>query len=65
MTARELINELLNCDMDKDVELFMDKPHEDEYGHTSGYVFDIQEVQRCSNGSYIAFKDWRVTADDE
>lgn len=59
MTVRELINELLNCNMDKEVKLWLDEPHDDGFGGTTnGYLFGIDDV--C-NRSYaeIKFTDWR------
>jgi hypothetical protein len=60
MTARELINKLLDAPMDDEVLLCYDKEHIDKYGEKcTGYVFNIDDVR---NGE-IMFTDWRDKAE--
>ena len=62
MTARELINKLLDAPMDDEVFLCYDKEHIDEYGEKcKGYYFNIDDVR---NGE-IMFTDWRDKAESE
>ena len=62
MTARELINKLLDAPMDDEVMLCYDKEHIDEYGEKcSGYCFHIDDVKN----SDIMFTDWRDKPESE
>jgi hypothetical protein len=61
MTARELINKLLDAPMDDEVFLCYDKEHIDDYGVCKGYLFNIDDVR---NGD-IMFTDWRDKAESE
>ena len=55
MTVRELINKLLDEPMDREVLLYYEKEHIDEFGVSSGYTFHVDDVR---NGE-IMFTDWR------
>ena len=57
MKVRELINALLDCNMDDNILLFLNEPHEDEYGKCSGYLFNIDSVD--AKRAEILFTDWR------
>lgn len=58
MTARDLINELLDCKLDEEIGLYINEPHIDNYGHECvGYWFGIVKVDKDRN--LIEFKDWR------
>lgn len=60
MTARVLINILLDMPMDDEVFLCYKKEHIDEYGEKcSGYCFNIDDVR----GNEIMFTDWRDKED--
>ena len=62
MTVRELINELLDNDMNKEVCLYLNEPHTDNTGKVSGYIFKIDKVNSYpsyQNGVELEFTDWR------
>lgn len=68
MTVKELITELLNYDMDKEVCLLADADPEDSNDHTStsgvkvrctGVNFQIDHVEPWGRDPQIYFKDWR------
>lgn len=59
MTVKELIIKLLEEDMDTEVRLSIDEPHQDEHGDCEGYVFDIDSVSHEFGGCMIKFTDWR------
>lgn len=62
MTARELINALLDCPMDNEVSLYLEGDHTDEYGiECSGWMFDIDSVE---HNALIRFTDWRKEKSD-
>ena len=69
MTARELINKLLDsgCSMNTEVLINLNEPHKtkDGYGWSAGFHFDIEKVTTTGSIIELTFKDWRVTADDE
>ena len=46
MTVRELINELLDCNMDDEIKTYVQDPHEGEHGKSEGYLFDIIRVNK-------------------
>ena len=56
MTARELINKLLDLPMDREILLCYKKEFIDERGNKcSGYIFHIDDVRNDE----IMFTDWR------
>lgn len=59
MTVKELIYKLLEEDMNAEVQLSIDEPHQDEHGKVQGYVFDIDSVSHEFGGCMIKFTDWR------
>ena len=62
MTARELINKLLDRPMEDEVLLCYEKEHIDERGEKcSGYAFNIDDVKE----SEIMFTDWRDKKESE
>jgi len=67
MTARELINELLDCgcSMNTEVLINLNEPHKTKNGWSTGFHFDIEKVVKTGSIIEITFKDWRVTEDDE
>ena len=66
MTVRELINNLLNYDMDKEVMIYLNEPHTDEYNTTiSGYEFHIKKINKFSDIIEIEFLDWRKKGDTD
>lgn len=59
MTVKGLIIKLLEENMDTEVRLTIDDPHQDEHGDCSGYVFDIDSVTHEFGMCMIKFTDWR------
>lgn len=59
MTVKELIYKLLEEDMNAEVQLSIDDPHNDVHGRCEGYVFDIDSVEHEYGGCMIKFTDWR------
>ena len=59
ITVRELIAELIKHDMDTDVCLSIDAPHQSEHGKVQGYVFDINSIEYEYGAVMIKFKDYR------
>ena len=50
---------LLEEDMDTEVRLSIDDPHQDEHGDCEGYIFDIDSVSHEFGECMIKFTDWR------
>lgn len=62
MTRRELINNLLDCNMDKPVKLYLPEPSIDDNGELfEGFVFDIESAKNNT----IIFQDWRKPRNTE
>ena len=60
MTVKELIIQLLDCDMNNEVKLHIEKEHIDEFGEKcSGWLFCIDEIEKDTYQTYINFTDWR------
>lgn len=59
MTVKELIIKLLEENMNTEVRLTIDDPHQDEHGDCSGYVFGIDSVSHEFGMCMIKFTDWR------
>ena len=64
MTVKELINELLVCNMDAEVKLFLNEPHTiDTMQDSDGYLFSIDTIKRYEYDVELEFKDWRKGKD--
>lgn len=61
MTVRELIGELLNCQMNARVALFTPDP---ERPDCRGVGFDIESVDYRAGEAEIRFTDWRDEVDE-
>ena len=60
MTVKELIMALLEMPMNNVVKLNIEKEHIDAYGEkSSGWLFDIDEIEKYTYLTYITFTDWR------
>ena len=49
MTVKELITQLLDCDMDKEIYIADDVEYEDENGKCNGTVYDIDSIDKKYN----------------
>lgn len=49
MTVKELITQLLDCDMDKEICIADDVEFENENGKCSGSVYDIESIEEKHN----------------
>lgn len=67
MKVKELITELLDMNMDADVNISVDEPHEESgYGYSSGYLFNIDAVRKYSPKIVeLRFTDWRKSVKTE
>ena len=66
MTVRALINALLDCPMDSEVDLFLREPSKNKQGEdVTGYIFKIDSIN--SNGKFteLEFHDWRKELDKD
>ena len=66
MKVKELITELLDCEMTDDVLLCLPLKEEIVESHspnvksiTTGVVFKIEKIDKHSGLAYICFDDWR------
>lgn len=65
MTVKQLITRLLDEPMDAEVQVQYPKEHEDEYGTTKGYLFEIDSVEHWGKMFLINFTDWRELEQEE
>lgn len=49
MTVKELITQLLDCDMDKEICIADDVEFEDENGKCNGSVYNIENIEEKHN----------------
>jgi hypothetical protein len=65
MKVKELITKLLDMNMDAEVNISIDEPHEESgYGYSSGYLFNIDYVRRYSPKIVeLVFTDWRKSVE--
>ena len=49
MTVKELIIQLLDCDMDKRISIADDVGFENEYGKCNGSAYDIKSIEEKHN----------------
>ena len=61
MKVKELRTRLLEEDMNSEIKIAVDEPHDDGFGGTvNGYLFDIDEVRYKSYGvTELKFTDYR------
>lgn len=60
MTVKELITALLEMPMNNEVKLHIEKEHVDGFGEKcSGWLFDIDKIEKGTYQTYINFTDWR------
>ena len=67
MKVKELITKLLDMNMDAEVHISVDEPHEESgYGYSSGYLFKIDAVRKYSPKIVeLIFNDWRKSVKTE
>lgn len=64
MTVKELINALLNCPMDNEVDLFLREHGRNKQGEeVSGYIFKIDNINNHPKFTEFEFRDWRKGED--
>lgn len=69
MTVKELITQLLECDLDAKVEIITS--NKDSKGRRHIYEFSgidhkpVWDSQESENIQYLTFKDWRYESEEE
>lgn len=65
MKVKELITKLLDMNMDAEVHISVDEPHEEDgFGYSSGYLFKIDAVRKYSPKIVeLLFNDWRKSVE--